>query len=158
MKTACVEKNESLGGTCLNVGCIPSKALLNNSHIYHQAIHGDLANRGIEFEGLKLNLEKLMDQKRTAVTTLTKGIGMLFQKNKVQKFQGMGKITNKNEVTVIKDDGSTETIKTKNILIATGSEVSPFPGITIDEDKIVSSTGALALSQVPQKMVVSRIS
>ncbi|XP_053209441.1 dihydrolipoyl dehydrogenase, mitochondrial-like [Panonychus citri] len=154
MKTACIEKNDSLGGTCLNVGCIPSKALLNNSHMYHQAHGGELSERGIEFSGVKLNLDKLMEQKTNAVTTLTKGIGMLFQKNQVQRFQGHGKITGKNEVTVIKPDGSTEAIKTKNILIATGSEVTPFPGIEIDEEKIVSSTGALALKSVPEKMIV----
>lgn len=154
MKTACVEKNDSLGGTCLNVGCIPSKALLNNSHIYHQAKHGDLAARGIEFTSLSLNLEKLMAQKRNAVSTLTRGIATLFQKNQVQHFHGRGKITGKNEVSIFKPDGSTEIIKTKNILIATGSEVSPFPGIQIDEEKIVSSTGALALPGVPERMIV----
>ena len=154
MKTACVEKNESLGGTCLNVGCIPSKALLNNSHMYHQAHGGELNDRGIEFTGVQLNLEKLMNQKSNAVTTLTRGIGMLFQKNQVERFHGAGTITGKNEVTVVKSDGSKETIKTKNILIATGSEVSPFPGIEIDEEQIVSSTGALSLKKVPQKMIV----
>jgi len=154
LKTVCVEKNNTLGGTCLNVGCIPSKALLNNSHLYHMAAHNDLANRGIEFEGLKLNLEKMMEQKSAAVKGLTGGIAHLFKQNKVTHHQGHGKITGANEVTVIKEDGSTEVLSTKNILIATGSEVTPFPGIEIDEETVVSSTGALSLKKVPEKMVV----
>ncbi|KAJ8964565.1 hypothetical protein NQ314_004869 [Rhamnusium bicolor] len=117
LKTVCVEKNPTLGGTCLNVGCIPSKALLNNSHYYHLAHSGDLSNRGIEIKG-------------------------------------HGKITGANQVTATKDDGSTEVISTKNILIATGSEVTPFPGIEVDEEQIVSSTGALSLKQVPKRLIV----
>ncbi|XP_074798558.1 dihydrolipoyl dehydrogenase, mitochondrial isoform X2 [Natator depressus] len=153
-KTVCVEKNETLGGTCLNVGCIPSKALLNNSHLYHLAHGKDFASRGIEITGIHLNLEKMMEQKSGAVKSLTGGIAHLFKQNKVIHVPGFGKITGKNQVTVSKEDGSTQVINTKNILIATGSEVAPFPGITIDEDTIVSSTGALSLKQVPEKMVV----
>ncbi|KAK9399381.1 Dihydrolipoyl dehydrogenase [Crotalus adamanteus] len=153
-KTVCVEKNETLGGTCLNVGCIPSKALLNNSHLYHLAHGKDFASRGIEITGLRLNLEKMMEQKSSAVKALTGGIAHLFKQNKVTHVSGFGKITGKNQVTAAKDDGSTQVINTKNILIATGSEVTPFPGITIDEDTVVSSTGALSLKQVPEKMVV----
>lgn len=154
LKTVCVEKNDTLGGTCLNVGCIPSKALLNNSHYYHMAKHNDLAARGIEFEGLKLNLNKLMDQKLGAVKALTGGIAHLFKQNKVTHIQGTGRITGANEVTVDTKDGRQQKVSTKNILIATGSEVTPFPGIQIDEETIVSSTGALSLKEVPQKMVV----
>ncbi|NXN24909.1 DLDH protein, partial [Nycticryphes semicollaris] len=153
-KTVCVEKNETLGGTCLNVGCIPSKALLNNSHLYHLAHGKDFANRGIEITGIRLNLEKMMEQKSGAVKALTGGIAHLFKQNKVVHVPGFGKITGKNQVTATKSDGSTQVINTKNILIATGSEVAPFPGITIDEDNIVSSTGALSLKKVPEKMVV----
>lgn len=154
MKTVCVEKNETLGGTCLNVGCIPSKALLNNSHLYHMAVGKDLKNRGIEFESVKLNLEQMMSQKTKAVKALTGGIAHLFKQNKVTHVSGFGKISGPNEVTVIKSDGSEEKISTKNILIATGSEVTPFPGIEINEKNVVSSTGALSLEKVPGKMVV----
>uniref|UniRef100_A0A1I8J1H2 Dihydrolipoyl dehydrogenase n=2 Tax=Macrostomum lignano TaxID=282301 RepID=A0A1I8J1H2_9PLAT len=154
LKTVCVEKDASLGGTCLNVGCIPSKALLHNSHLYHQAVHNDLAARGIEFDNLRLNLDKLMEQKSNAVKGLTGGIVALFKANKVQRVQGFGSISGPNQVTVKKEDGGSEVINTKNILIATGSEVTPFPGIDIDEDTVVSSTGALSLKKVPEKMVV----
>lgn len=154
MKTVSVERGETLGGTCLNVGCIPSKALLNNSHYYHMAHSGDLAARGVVCGDVKLDLEKLMGQKVTAVKALTGGIAQLFKKNKVTHVQGHGTITSPNEVSVKKSDGSTETVKAKNILIASGSEVTPFPGITIDEETIVSSTGALSLKQVPKKMLV----
>ncbi|XP_044726963.1 dihydrolipoyl dehydrogenase, mitochondrial isoform X2 [Chrysoperla carnea] len=154
LKTVCVEKNETLGGTCLNVGCIPSKALLNNSHYYHMAHSGDLANRGTIVSGVQLNLDALMDSKSKAVKALTGGIAGLFKKNKVTWVNGHGKITSANQVTATKADGSQEVVNAKNIIIATGSEVTPFPGITIDEDTIVSSTGALSLKQVPKKLVV----
>ncbi|XP_011179049.1 dihydrolipoyl dehydrogenase, mitochondrial [Zeugodacus cucurbitae] len=154
LKTVSVEKNPTLGGTCLNVGCIPSKALLNNSHYYHMAHSGDLANRGINCGSVSLDLDKLMQQKVSAVKALTGGIAQLFKKNKVTQLTGFGSIVNPNQVQVKKDDGSVETVNTKNIMIATGSEVTPFPGIEIDEEVIVSSTGALSLKQVPQKMVV----
>ncbi|CAG2100083.1 unnamed protein product [Medioppia subpectinata] len=154
MKTVCVEKGETLGGTCLNVGCIPSKALLHNSHLYHMAHSNDLKSRGIEFDNLRLNLDTLMEQKRTAVKALTGGIAQLFKKNKITHIRGHAKITGPNEVTAIKEDNSTEVVKAKNILIATGSEVTPFAGIEIDEKTIVSSTGVLSLDKVPQRMVV----
>ncbi|XP_061386283.1 dihydrolipoyl dehydrogenase, mitochondrial [Musca vetustissima] len=154
MKTVSVEKNPTLGGTCLNVGCIPSKALLNNSHYYHMAHSGDLDNRGIVCGNVSLDLDKLMTQKSNAVKALTGGIAQLFKKNKVTQLTGFGTITSPTEVQVKKDDGSVETVQTKNIMIATGSEVTPFPGIEIDEEVIVSSTGALALKQVPEKMIV----
>ena len=155
MKTVCVEKNATLGGTCLNVGCIPSKALLNNSHFYHMAKHGDLANRGIETGEVSLNLEKMMGEKSKAVGALTGGIKMLFKGNKVSHLEGHGKITGPNQVSVLGADGEvTEVVNTKNIMIATGSEVTPFPGIDVDEETIVSSTGALSLKKVPEKMII----
>ncbi|KAL1464784.1 hypothetical protein WDU94_004402 [Cyamophila willieti] len=154
MNTVCVEKNDTLGGTCLNVGCIPSKALLNNSHYYHMAHSGDMKARGIDVEGVKLNLETMMGTKSAAVKALTGGIVHLFKSNKVALKNGHGKITGPNTVTVLKPDGSSEEVKTKNILIATGSEVTPFPGIEVDEETIVSSTGALSLKKVPNKMIV----
>ncbi|XP_022098821.1 dihydrolipoyl dehydrogenase, mitochondrial-like [Acanthaster planci] len=155
MKTVCIEKNPTLGGTCLNVGCIPSKALLNNSHYYHLAKSNDFKNRGIDIGDLQLNLPKMMEQKSGAVKALTNGIAHLFKQNKVARVEGHGKITTPNEVAVLYPDGKVkEVIKTKNILIATGSEVTPFPGIEIDEKTVVSSTGALSLEKVPEHMVL----
>ncbi|KAI4500540.1 hypothetical protein M0802_004502 [Mischocyttarus mexicanus] len=155
MKTVCVEKDPTLGGTCLNVGCIPSKSLLNNSHYYHMAHSGDLASRGVIVQNVQLNLEKLMEQKRNVVSALTSGIAGLFKKNKIEWLKGHGKITGNNQVTVLKPDGSVgSTVNTKNIIIATGSEVTPFPGIEIDEKQVISSTGALSLTEVPKRLIV----
>lgn len=156
LKTACVEKRGALGGTCLNVGCIPSKAMLNNSHIYHQTLH-DLKNRGIDVGEVKLNLPNMLKAKNKAVSSLTKGIEGLFKKNKVDYIKGLGSLSSSTTVSVdLLDGGGKKDLTTKNIIIATGSEVSPFPGgaIEIDEKRIVSSTGALDLQQVPKKMVV----
>lgn len=153
-KTVCVEKCETLGGTCLNVGCIPSKALLNNSYLYHMAHGKDFVARGIEVTGLKLNLEKMMEQKSGAVKALTGGIAHLFKQNKITHLNGHGKIIGRNQVTCQVADGSTQVVETKNIIIATGSEVTPFPGIEVDEETIVSSTGALSLKAVPEKLVL----
>ncbi|XP_068630741.1 dihydrolipoyl dehydrogenase [Battus philenor] len=152
MKTISVEKDPTLGGTCLNVGCIPSKALLHNSHLYHMAKH-DFKNRGIEVGNVSYNFETLMKYKSNAVKALTGGIAMLFQKNKVQLVRGVGTIVAPNKVEV-KGAKGVETINTKNILIATGSEVTPFPGVTFDEKQIITSTGALSLPAVPKKMLV----
>lgn len=154
LKTLCIEKEKTLGGTCLNVGCIPSKALLHNSHLFYQAAHGDLKARGIECDNVRLNLETLMKTKETAVKGLTGGVAYLLKANKVSQLTGFGSITGPNEVTVTKADNTTELVKTKNILIATGSEVTPFPGITIDEERVVSSTGALSLKKVPESIVM----
>jgi len=154
LKTVCVEKNPTYGGTCLNVGCIPSKALLNNSHYYHMAKH-DFAARGIVVDNVGLDLDKLMASKDKAVKALTGGIAMLFKNNAVTGLKGHGKITSPTSVAVLDAEGNTiDTVETKNILIATGSEVTPFPGIEIDEETIVSSTGALKLAKVPEKMVL----
>ncbi|XP_031419990.1 dihydrolipoyl dehydrogenase, mitochondrial [Clupea harengus] len=153
-KTVCVEKNATLGGTCLNVGCIPSKALLNNSYFYHLAHGKDFESRGIEISGITLNLEKMMAQKSGAVKALTGGIAHLFKQNKVTHVNGYGTITGKNQVTAKMGDGTEQVINSKNILIATGSEVTPFPGIEIDEETVVSSTGALSLKKVPENLIV----
>lgn len=150
----CIEKNETLGGTCLNVGCIPSKSLLNNSHYYHMAHSGELNNRGIICGDVRPDLAKMMGMKDKSVKALTGGIAQLFKKNKVHLIQGKGAITSANEVTATNASGGTETVRTKNIMIATGSEVTPFPGIDIDEEVIVSSTGALKLARIPDKMLV----
>ena len=148
MKTACVEKRETLGGTCLNVGCIPSKALLHSSHMYEEA-NKHFKENGIEFSGLKLNLKQMMKRKSDIVDSLTKGISGLFAKNKVTYINGHGQFNGNKELVVGK-----EIIKAKNYIIATGSEVAPLPSVEIDEERIVSSTGALELSSVPKKMTV----
>lgn len=135
------------------MGCIPSKSLLNNSHYYHMAHSGELNNRGIICGDVRPDLAKMMAMKDKSVKALTGGIAQLFKKNKVHLIQGKGAITSANEVTATTANG-TETVRTKNILIATGSEVTPFPGIEIDEQVIVSSTGALALDRIPEKMLV----
>lgn len=152
MKTVCIEKNDTLGGTCLNVGCIPSKALLNNSHYYHMATSGDLANRGILVDNVRLDLDALMEQKTKAVKSLTGGIAQLFKKNKVTHINGWGTITGPNTVVAKKSDGSEEVVNSKHIMIATGSEVTPFPGLEVDEEVIITSTGALKLKQVPKRL------
>jgi dihydrolipoamide dehydrogenase len=152
MKTACIEKRGALGGTCLNVGCIPSKALLYSSHKYEEAAHG-LAVHGIKVNGTTVDLPAMMKRKDKVVSDLIKGIEFLFQKNKVTYLRGAGRFVAPDKLAVT--NGSAEqTIEAKNIVIATGSEVMPLPGVEIDEKQIVSSTGALALSKVPDHMVV----
>ena len=151
-KTACIESRGSLGGTCLNVGCIPSKSLLNLSENFHKAKNFDKI--GIEVGALKLNLSKMMKNKEKAVTVLTKGIEFLFKKNKVTYFKGTGSITSANQISIKSNDNKNETIEAKNIIIATGSDPVSLPGVKFDEEKIVSSTGALSLKEVPKKLVV----
>ncbi|KAK5725341.1 dihydrolipoamide dehydrogenase precursor [Elasticomyces elasticus] len=153
LKVTCIEKRGALGGTCLNVGCIPSKSLLNNSHLYHTVLH-DTKNRGIDVEGVKLNLANMMKAKETSVNSLTKGIEFLFKKNNVEYIKGTGAFADEHTVAVRLMDGSETSVRGKNILIATGSESTPFPGLTIDEKKVITSTGAIALEKVPKKMVV----
>ncbi len=148
MKVACVEKRDTLGGTCLNIGCIPSKALLAASEKYHEAETG-FDVMGIQTGGVKLDLKTMMKFKDSVVDANTKGIEFLFKKNKIDWLKGAGKITGKGSVDV---DG--QSYETKNIVIATGSDVASLPGIEIDEKKIVSSTGALELDKVPAEMVV----
>ncbi|KAK9236862.1 hypothetical protein V1525DRAFT_361854 [Lipomyces kononenkoae] len=154
LKTACIDKRGPPGGTCLNVGCIPSKSLLNNSHLYHQILH-DTKKRGIEVGDVKLNVEQFLKAKDDAVSNLTRGVELLFKQNKVDYFKGAGKILGPNEIEVKGNPGEPDALlKAKNIIIATGSEATPFPGLVIDEKKIVTSTGAIALEKVPKKMVV----
>ena len=152
LKTACVESRGSLGGTCLNIGCIPSKSLLNLSDEFHKVKH--LSNKGIEIGDVKLNLSKMMKSKDKAVTVLTKGVEFLLKKNKVTYFKGTGSFKSKNEIS-IKDNQNKETIiETDKTIIATGSLPVSLPGIEFDEKIIVSSTGALKFEKVPKKMVV----
>jgi len=151
-KTACIESRGSLGGTCLNVGCIPSKSLLNLSENYHKA--KNFEKIGIEIGSLKLNLPKMMKNKEKAVTVLTKGIEFLFKKNKVTYLKGTGSITGTNQISIKSSDNKNETIEAKNIIIATGSDPVPLSGVEFDEEKIVSSTGVLSLKEVPKKLVV----
>ena len=151
-KTACIESRGSLGGTCLNVGCIPSKNLLNLSENYHKA--KNFEKIGIEIGSLKLILPKMMKNKEKAVTVLTKGIEFLFKKNKVNYFKGTGSITGRNQISIKSIDNKNETIEANNIIIATGSDPVSLPGVEFDEEKIVSSTGALSLKEVPKKLVV----
>merc|ERR1711977_552994 len=132
MKVTCIEKRGTLGGTCLNVGCIPSKALLNNSHLYHQILH-DTKARGIEVGDVKPNLAQMMKSKDTAVSGLTKGVEFLFKKNNVEYIKGTAAFAGEHEIKVNLTEGGETTIVGKNILIATGSEATPFPGLEIDE-------------------------
>jgi len=151
--TVCIEKDATLGGTCLNVGCIPSKALLQASHDFHSVKKGKIPGLKIVGE-IEHDHEAMMKAKSTAVSQLTGGIAHLFKKNGIKRMEGFGSINGPNSVNVTKADGSTDIVKSKYIMIATGSEVTPFPGIKINEKNIVSSTGALALEKVPKRMVV----
>ena len=154
LKTAIIEKRETkkLGGTCLNVGCIPSKALLHASELYEAAAK-DFKGLGIETKGLSLNLAQMQKQKDDAVEGLTKGVEFLMKKNKVEVFLGVCEILSPTRVLVSGADSDKE-LNTKNIVIATGSDVTPLPGVAIDEKQIVSSTGALEFSAVPDHLVV----
>jgi len=152
LKTACIESRGTLGGTCLNVGCIPSKSLLNLSENYHKA-KKDFHNQGIEIKGIQLNIKKMMANKDKSVQILTKGVEFLLKKNKVTYLRGKGVLFSKNDV-VVYEEGKKISYKAKNIVIATGSQPTSLPGIEIDEKNIVSSTGALSFSSVPKKLCV----
>ena len=154
LKVACIEKEKTLGGTCLNVGCIPSKALLHASDMYASAKH-EFADMGIKVGKLELDLPQMMAQKDDAVDGLTKGVAFLFKKNKVDHIPGKGRIAGPGKVEVLGADGSvTQTLSAKNIVIATGSEPSTLPGIEVDEERIVTNTGAIALKSVPKKLIL----
>ena len=153
MSVVCIEKRATLGGTCLNVGCIPSKALLHTSEKYHDAASGHLADIGVGVGKPKLDLAAMMANKDEVVSSLTGGIDLLFRKNKVTRITGMATITAPGKVTVTSDEGHQD-LTAERILIATGSEPASLPGVEIDEDKIVSSTGALALPKVPKRLVL----
>jgi dihydrolipoamide dehydrogenase len=153
LKTACVEKRETLGGTCLNIGCIPSKALLFSSERFHEAGHG-LARHGIKVAGVELDLPAMMAQKDRVVTANTAGVAFLFKKHKIDWIKGTARIASPGLVEVALNDGGQQQVKTRDILIATGSESTPLPGIVVDEQRIVSSTGGLSLPEVPKHLVV----
>lgn len=150
-KVACVEMRDRLGGTCLNVGCIPSKALLQSSHKFHEAKH--MEEFGVVVKDVSLSLKKMMERKNAIVNDLAKGIDGLFKKNKVSRIIGVAKFLDSKKLSITRD-GNEEIISADNIVIATGSQVTPLPGVVIDESRIVSSTGALELDYVPKKMVV----
>lgn len=153
LKTLCVEKQKNLGGTCLNVGCIPSKAILEISHKYYDANH-QFEKLGINVSKPKIDVNKLIQNKNEIIAGLTAGISGLFKKNKVSHINGHAKFINKNQIEVLKSDGSKEIISAKNFVIATGSEVTKLPNVEFDEKIIISSTGALELEKVPQKMII----
>ncbi|MGF0539594.1 dihydrolipoyl dehydrogenase [Agrobacterium sp. ES01] len=155
LKVAVIEKRATYGGTCLNIGCIPSKALLHASEMFHHAGHG-MEALGVEVAAPKLNLGKMMEHKEATIKSNVDGVAFLFKKNKIDGFIGTGKIVAAGKVSVTADDGKVEELETKNIVIATGSDVAGIPGVSVDIDEqvIVSSTGGISLSKVPEKMVV----
>lgn len=153
LKVACVEGRETLGGTCLNVGCMPSKALLHASELYEAAAGGEFANLGIQVKP-KLDLAQMMKQKTESVTALTKGVEFLFRKNKVDWVKGWGRVDGPGKVEVTAADGSKSSLTAKDIIIATGSEPSPLPGVDVDNKRILDSTGALSIPEVPKHLVV----
>ena len=153
LKVVCVEKRKTLGGTCLNVGCIPSKALLESSEKFAEAQH-ELAAHGIQVNSVKLDLKAMLARKDKLVKELTGGIDFLFKKYKVTRIFGHGSFTRQQEVTVLGEDGASQVLTAPHTIIATGSTVAELPGVEIDEDRIVSSTGALELNQVPKHLVV----
>lgn len=154
MKTAIIEKYPSLGGTCLNVGCIPSKALLDSSHHFDDAMR-HFEEHGIEISGeVKMNLQKMIERKASVVSQTVDGIKFLMNKNKIDVFEGVGSFKDATHVNIKKNDGATETIEAKNIIIATGSKPSTLPFINIDKERIITSTEALELKEVPKHLVI----
>lgn len=154
MKTAIIEKYSTLGGTCLNVGCIPSKALLDSSHHYEEAM-SHFEGHGIEIPGdIKVNLEKMIARKQAVVDQTTKGIQFLMDKNKIDVFEGTGSFKDATHIKISKEKGKPETIEAKNIIIATGSKPANLPFITIDKERIITSTEALKLKEIPKHMII----
>ena len=152
LKTACIDSRGTLGGTCLNIGCIPSKSLLNLSEKFSKA--KNFSNLGIEVSDVKLNLEKMMQNKEKAVSVLTKGVEFLFKKNKITYFKGVGSFKSANKISILDNKKVENIIETEKTIISTGSEPLALPKVDFDEKKIVSSTGALSLKTVPKKMLV----
>ena len=152
-KTACIESRGALGGTCLNIGCIPSKSLLHSSELFKKA-NSEFKSLGINTGNISIDISKMMQHKKKSVDTLTKGVEFLFKKNKVNYFKGHGSFLDTNSVEIKLNDGTKKIIKGKNIVVATGSSVLSLPNITIDEKVIVSSTGALSLPKIPKKLIV----
>ncbi len=152
-KTACIESRGALGGTCLNIGCIPSKSLLHSSELFKKA-NSEFKSLGINTGNISIDITKMMQHKKKSVDTLTKGVEFLFKKNKVNYFKGHGSFLDTNSIEIKLNDGTKKSIKGKNIVVATGSSVLSLPNITIDEKVIVSSTGALSLPKIPKKLIV----
>ena len=153
LNTACIESRGALGGTCLNVGCIPSKAMLQSSEAYSQALHG-AKDLGVEYKEVSFNLKQMLSRKETVVTQLTSGIEYLFKKNKITYLKGFGSFVAKGQVKVVGEDGSEEVVSAKNVIIATGSAPIELPMAKFDEKSVVSSTGALSFDKVPKHLVV----
>ena len=154
MKTAIIEKYSTLGGTCLNVGCIPSKALLDSSHHYEDAVK-HFEEHGIEIPGeIKINLQQMIARKQGVVDQTTKGIQFLMDKNKIEVYEGLGSFKDATHVDIKKNDGKTETVEAKNIIIATGSKPSTLPFIKIDKERVITSTEALKLKEIPKHILV----
>ena len=152
-KTACIESRGALGGTCLNIGCIPSKSLLHSSELFKKA-NSEFKSLGINTGDVSIDISKMMQHKKKSVDTLTKGVEFLFKKNKVNYFKGHGSFLDTNSIEIKLNDGTKKSIKGKNIVVATGSSVLSLPNINIDEKVIVSSTGALSLPKIPKKLIV----
>lgn len=153
LKTAVIEKYGTFGGTCLNVGCIPSKALLDTSEHYHNAAH-NFGTHGISLSSLKIDVKKMMERKNEVIAQNTAGISFLFKKNKIDSFEGLGSFVDKNTIKITKNDGKTEEIKGKNVIIATGSKPTALPFLPIDKKRIITSTEALNLTEIPKNLIV----
>src|ERR1700748_2627627 len=153
LKTAIIEKYNTLGGTCLNVGCIPSKALLDSSEHYHNAAHA-FKTHGINLDNLSIDLPQMMKRKAEVVNANTSGIAFLMKKNKIDTYYGVGSFKDKNTITITKADGTTQEITGTNIIIATGSKPSSLPFIKIDKKRIITSTEALTLTEVPKHLIL----
>ncbi len=153
LKTAVIEKYSSFGGTCLNVGCIPSKALLDTSEHYHNAAH-NFETHGIGLSNLQIDVKKMIDRKNDVIAQNTAGITFLFKKNKIDAYEGVGSFVDKNTIKVTKSDGTTEELKAKNVIIATGSKPTALPFLPVDKKRIITSTEALNLQEVPKHLIV----
>lgn len=153
LKTACIEKYSTFGGTCLNVGCIPSKALLDSSEHYHNAAH-TFKTHGINLDNLSVDFNQMVNRKNEVVAQTTGGITFLFKKNKITSYQGMGAFQDKNTIIITKEDGTQETITGKNVIIATGSKPSSLPFLPVDKKRIITSTEALNLPEVPKHLIL----
>lgn len=153
LKTAVIEKYSTFGGTCLNVGCIPSKALLDTSEHYHNAAHA-FADHGISVKDLNIDVKKMIDRKNDVIAQNTAGISYLFKKNKIDSYQGVGSFVNKNTIKITKNDGTAEEIQGKNIIVATGSKPTALPFLPVDKKRIITSTEALNLTEVPKHLIV----
>lgn len=153
LKTAVIEKYSTFGGTCLNVGCIPSKALLDTSEHYHNAAHA-FGDHGISLSGLKIDVKKMIDRKNDVIAQNTAGITYLFKKNKIDSFEGVGSFVNKSTIKITKKDGAVEEITGKNVIIATGSKPTALPFLPVDKKRIITSTEALNLTEVPKHLIV----